>query len=243
MKNYLCLALALTGANVYVTSADAADSCPTLFLTNATGSPRVVQGSNVHFGVNGIAPFATIYYDNNPPIHIGDLITPPGQWFFTPTSLTGVPLGAHTLRNGLEACTVNFTVVPIPPNPTMTQGWTYWTTGEDVYTVVTHLFGFQRNHFGAMDPATTDNAKPYEALYDLQECNIADCYVSGSLTIGGWSSDPGKAWLNSVSALGNTKTGASAWYTYSNGNATWSWGGERFGFGAGGTTLITLSHN
>jgi hypothetical protein len=243
MKNYLCLALVLIGTNAYVTSADAADSCPTLFLTNATGSPRVVQGSTVNFFVNGIAPAITIYFDNNAPIHIVDWFTPPGEWFSSAPSLTGVPVGAHTLRNGLEACTVNFTVVPIPPNPTMTQGWTYWTTGEDVNTTITHLFGFQRNYFGAMNPATTDNEKPYEALYDMQECNITGCNVSGSLTIGGWSSDPGKAWLNSVSALGNTKTGATAWYTYSNGYATWSWSGERFGFGAGGTTPITLSHN
>jgi len=243
MKKYLFMALALISANAFVTTAWAADSCWGLYLSNASGSPRVVQGNTVSFVATGTAPAIDIYYDGTLAATLWDIFTPPGNWFTAAGSITGIPNGAHTLRNGQEACTINFTVVPIPSNPTMTQGWTYWTTGEGLETTATHLFGFQRNSFGAMSPATTDNGKIYQSLMDMQVCTIFGCDVSGSLTIGGWASDPGKGWLNSVSALGNTKTGASAYYWYSNGSATWNWGGESFGFGAGGTTQITLSHN
>jgi hypothetical protein len=244
MKKYLFMVLALIGANAFIASVQAADSCPNLQLTNASGSPPVVQGGTVRFGAWGITPVMDIHLDGNYALSIWDFLSPPG-WFFAPSAIHGLSNGSHTLRNTIEACTVNFTVVPIPPNPTMTQGWTSWTDGggDPTTTTVTHLFGFQRNSFGAMSPATTDNSKPYESLIDMQVCSIFGCDVTSSLTISGWTSDPGKAWLNFVSAHGNTKTGAASYYYYTNGAATWVWGGESFGFGAGGTTQITLSHN
>jgi hypothetical protein len=48
----------------------------------------------------------------------------------------------------------------------MTGGWTFWTDGEGHTAVVTHLYGFDKDFFGSMNPTTTSNGKPYEALYD-----------------------------------------------------------------------------
>jgi hypothetical protein len=43
---------------------------------------------------------------------------------------------------------------------------------------------------------------------------------------------------------GKTKTGAAAFYSYSNGTASWWWSDAvPFGFAAGGNMLITMNHN
>jgi len=125
--------------------------------------------------------------------------------------------------------------------PTMIPGWTYDSDGN----TATSLYGFARGSFGTMSQTTTSNNKTYEGLWDRQECNaiIFTCDVSSAIAIGGWTSDPGKAWLNYASAYGNTKNGASAVYNYRNGVASWSWFGESFGFWSFQPTVITLSHN
>jgi hypothetical protein len=243
MKKYLLIALALIGATGFITSAQANDYCSGVFLTNGSGSPPVVVGNTVSFIANGYAPYSVLYFDGGAVLLSDPWGNPPGTPFSTGGSITGVANGAHTLRMDWDACTVNFTVVPPPTNPTMTQGYTTWTEGSDIYTTVTSIFGFLNGHFGSMSPTTTDTNKPYQGLYDYRVCTIFGCNVDSSLSIGGWSSNPGQAWLNSVSALGVTKTGASASYSYSGGVATWSWYGSGFNFAGYGTTLITMSHN
>jgi len=247
MKKYWFIAFALLGANAVVTSARAADACPFLGLTNASGSPPVVTGSTVNFLVSGLSPVADYYYDGTNHGFVVDIVSPPNTLFTGGATITGVPSGAHTLRAGVETCTVNFTVVPFPSTPTMTQGSLFWEgDSPDPWSIPTYwMTGFQRNTLGAMNPTVTSNNKTYEFLTDLQYCaNLPGhgCYTTGSFSVSGSTSDPGKGWLKSISANGRTKTGASASYYYSNGQSTWLWT-DSFGFTGSGTTPVQISHN
>ena len=70
--------------------------------------------------------------------------------------------------------------------------------------------------------------------------------VVALITVTSFSSDPGSAWLTSVTCNGVTKTGASASFSYSGGAATWMWASSWFGFSslANGTNVsCTIVHN
>jgi hypothetical protein len=126
MKKYLALGLALILANTVV-PVQAADSCTNLWLTNASGSPPVVQGNVVGFAGLGIAPSMDIYLDGVYVTSVHDILTPPPNWFNGSGTLW-VPYGTHTLRNGVEACTINFSTVPppaVPGTPTLSTNKTF----------------------------------------------------------------------------------------------------------------------
>lgn len=243
MKRFLLVALALTGANGWVDSAQAADQCPGLVLNNASGSPRVVQGQTVQFTAWNSSPVASIFLDGNFFTNLSDPIAnqPP---YIMPATIVGLSYGAHTLQNASDACVVNFTVVPIPTNPTLTSGHQWWEVGSGTEHQVTHYYGFIRGwNMGAMSPTTTPDGKTYDALYDMMECTIFGCYEVSGFSISGFSSNPGIGWLHSITALGVTRTGAeAAGYSFSGTTATWTWQ-NAFGLGTASAIPITLSHN
>ncbi len=81
--------------------------------------------------------------------------------------------------------------------------------------------------------------------------NFFDEYISGSFygttfSVSGFSADPGAAWLIYLTALGATRTGAGANYSYSGGVATWWWlassGNPGIGIGTSGTIPCTIVH-
>ena len=92
---------------------------------------------------------------------------------------------------------------------------------------------------GSVAPATLNGGM---TLFNLSEVSQTQSEVQ----VKGFKSDPGQAWLVSVTALGVTKTGAKAEYTFANGTATWLWFSEYFGLlkQAPGTKVpCTIVHN
>lgn len=82
----------------------------------------------------------------------------------------------------------------------------------------------------AYSPSTLTGGNAVIAVYDVtcgSPFNPPFLYaINSNLVIGGFSSDPGKSWLTSVSCNGVTETSASATgygYNASTGRATWNW--------------------
>jgi len=120
--------------------------------------------------------------------------------------------------------------------PTMTQGQA-WVSGGFFLAK-----GYSVNTFGSLSLATTVNGRTH--------ASFADWYWGGQtysfsvFSVQGFTSDPGQAWLDSVTALGVTRTGVgAASYSYpGDGSATWSWTDGPFGFTGSGTTGVTIVH-
>jgi len=70
------------------------------------------------------------------------------------------------------------------------------------------------------------------------------CSNFSGLNVSGFSSDPGKSWLTSITCNGVTDSGSSASYGYSGGLASWTWS-TLFGFtGHSGTNYsCTIVHS
>jgi hypothetical protein len=94
-----------------------------------------------------------------------------------------------------------------------------------------------------MSPAATSNGHAYNELYDFySQAHGGIGYQRSAFSAGGFSADPGQAWLTSVTCLGVTITGASARYTFLSGVASWAFiTGGPFGFSSGSTTC-TIVH-
>jgi hypothetical protein len=99
---------------------------------------------------------------------------------------------------------------------------------------------FSTGTVGLMSPGTTSDGHTYE---DLTDSYVDGSFKASTIEIGGFSANPGQAWLISVSALGVIRTGASATYHFSGGIAVWNWPTAPFGFSNGGTTTVTVNHN
>lgn len=123
---------------------------------------------------------------------------------------------------------------PITDTPTMTQGQA-WVSGGWLFAK-----GYGLNQFGSLNPATTANGLTHGFLADEY---WQGTYSFSSFSVTGFTSDPGQAWLDSVTALGVTKTGLGAGsYIYNGNTATWSWTNGAFGFTGSGTTGVTIVH-
>jgi hypothetical protein len=90
---------------------------------------------------------------------------------------------------------------------------------------------------GSISPTTMSDGRSYQEFADTNGSGFADSIVA----VGGFSSDPGQGWLGSATALGVTKTGASASYAYVSGTALWTWSSQ-FGFTGSGTASVKLVH-
>ena len=100
-------------------------------------------------------------------------------------------------------------------------------------------YGFLFGQFGSVSPTTTSTGVAYHEIEDLVSLGQPR---TGYFAIQGLTSDPGSAWLQSLTCLGVAKTGASAVYGYSSGIAVWIWTGSYFGFTGSGTTQCTVVH-
>jgi hypothetical protein len=98
------------------------------------------------------------------------------------------------------------------------------------------------NTFGQMTPNTTSNGYHYESLYDLS--SSAGHYQQSIFSITGLTADPGQSWLTSVTALGITRAGATASYSFANstGSAIWIWQIAPFGFTFNSSPTVTVVH-
>jgi hypothetical protein len=78
--------------------------------------------------------------------------------------------------------------------------------------------------YGSRSPTTLSDGKGLAILSD--DSFNANC----SLRISGFGADPGTAYLQYVIANGVIKQRGAASYSYSGGNATWTWAAQSFGF-------------
>jgi chitodextrinase len=114
--------------------------------------------------------------------------------------------------------------------------------------------------FGSYAPTVLTGGNIVNGLQDFGQCtNPGQSYppptcpapypvisnpLRGTLSVGGFTTDPGVGWLVSVTAGGVTRTGAAAAYSYSSGSALWTWNGAAglFGFSNSGTISVTITH-
>lgn len=97
---------------------------------------------------------------------------------------------------------------------------------------------------GALNPTTLTGGR---TVTNFWEQWINGAYWQTVFSVSGFATDPGKAWLISVNAHGQTRYGATApSYAYSAGLATWTWsapaGNTTMGFTGSGTTPCTIVH-
>lgn len=102
--------------------------------------------------------------------------------------------------------------------------------------------GFISGSYGSMSPSTTSTGRSYQQFTDQYASPMAGGgFLQSRFAVGGFSSDPGQAWLTSAGfAGGSTLSGSTATYSYSGGVATWTWT-SAFGIGAG-TKNCTIVH-
>lgn len=127
-------------------------------------------------------------------------------------------------------------------NGTLTKGTgtVYIGIGPGCYYIV--FFGYGPNAGGSYSPTGLTGGKTVLAVEDFG----CDGPVSSQVSVNNFASDPGAAWLTSVTCNGVTRQASAAGYSYSSGRANWSWSGATFGFGYianGNNTSCSLTHN
>lgn len=73
---------------------------------------------------------------------------------------------------------------------------------------------------GSYSPTGLTGGDIVEDLFDEEVCGVQGTSI---LEVGGFSSDPGKSWLTSVTCNSIGKSSSSASYGYSSGTAVWTW--------------------
>jgi len=88
--------------------------------------------------------------------------------------------------------------------------------------------------YGSRTPTTLVDGKTLAILSD--DSFNANC----SLRVSGFGADPGTGYLTYVLANGVLKPGSGASYSYSGGNATWTWAAQSFGFANTGVYSVVI---
>jgi hypothetical protein len=131
---------------------------------------------------------------------------------------------------------------PPPPPPTVTDQLTL-TVGEDTWGMVR---GYDLDlSFGAVSPNMTGDGKTYRSVIEFYDW---DYNAYSGVTVCGFSSDPGGAWLTSISAGGVTKMASAGGYWYGTsgtyaGCGYWSFAGI-MGFPASAQQVqVSIAHH
>jgi hypothetical protein len=170
-------------------------------------------------------------------LHHSDVSTPPPTMGTPYFGADGRSLEGDD-QAGLQCAQSRYPFPGDGNTPTMTEGQG-WVSGGWLFAKGYYTGGWT---FGSMTPATTPYGRTYLILAD--EYWQGTTYSFSMLSVTGFASDPGQGWLDSVTALGVTRTGLGAWgYTYNNGSATWQWNAGPFGFTGSGTTVVTMVHD
>jgi hypothetical protein len=102
---------------------------------------------------------------------------------------------------------------------------------------------------GAYSPTELTGGETVYGILDVYmgSLNKMNCLggATSDIQVNGFTSNPGKSWLTSVTCNGNEKTGSSANYGYSSGSAAWTWTNSAFGFilKVGTNVSCTIVHN
>jgi hypothetical protein len=91
-------------------------------------------------------------------------------------------------------------------------------------------------------PSATSGGNTYVTLMDKYgSVKEGGDFQQSTFSVSGFSADPGKAWLTSISHVGTTLSGATASsYTYNAGVATWNWTSGPIGLIDGSSTLTVV---
>ena len=116
---------------------------------------------------------------------------------------------------------------------TMTQG--NWVSGPIVISGYNPSTGT-----GALNPTTLSGGYSVAAFYDNKN---GPSLIETIFRVSGFAADPGQAWLTSAKVGANTRTGATAQYTYGSGTAQWRWVPPLTTiFGSSGNVSCTIIH-
>jgi hypothetical protein len=87
------------------------------------------------------------------------------------------------------------------------------------------MIGFSSESFGAYEPVRLTGGKTVDAIEDIHVSAITCGSSSAVFHASGFSSDPGKDWLISITCDGSDHLGAIASYLYDepSGRASWAW--------------------
>jgi chitodextrinase len=198
-----------TGSFTTAPSAPGAPSASNITPTSATVSWTAATGSvgGYRYSINGGSSWTAV----------GNVLS---------ANLTGLALGtAYTVLVEAEnpagnwgaSSSGSFTTASV-----YTENMTF-VGGVDVVGYNAYMGYDQYIPMGSLTPDTTANGLTIEAFYFYgnEETHAITTY----LIVNGFSANPGASWLQSVvlSTVGTTVTGASAIFSYTAGQATWSW--------------------
>jgi hypothetical protein len=92
---------------------------------------------------------------------------------------------------------------------------------------------------GSISPSTLNNGTlTYHQFVDYHGTT-----PQASVAFTGFTANPGAAWLISATAGSVTQQGSTATFTYTSGEAIWSWSGSQFGFPTSGAVAVSVVHH
>lgn len=104
------------------------------------------------------------------------------------------------------------------------------------------ITGFTSGSFGSYSPTALTGGESVSGVTDSTSYGCSSVYRSLAV-ISGFSSNPGKSWLISITCNGVDLTGAgSANFSYLSGQAYWNWT-TPFGFTSGSVYSCTITHD
>ena len=105
-------------------------------------------------------------------------------------------------------------------------------------------YGYQSGlENGSYSPTGLTGGKTVIEVYDTTNCSST--YLFSALAVSGFSSDPGKTWLTSITCNGVTNdSSSSSSYSYGSGTAAWEWT-QSFGLSSkvGNNVTCTIVHS
>ena len=111
----------------------------------------------------------------------------------------------------------------------------------------TCTWGYFPPSIGSYSPTVLTGFATVLGVYDIIVSGACLGSAGAVFSASGFSFDPGKAWLTSISCNGVTKTGSTAiTYFFAGGSASWHWAsGNAFGFSGntGAQLPCTIVHN
>jgi hypothetical protein len=102
--------------------------------------------------------------------------------------------------------------------------------------------GYYASLFGSYSPTNLTGGGSVFGVYDVTSFG---CFSDFSvLIVNGFTSNPGKNWLTSITCNGVTNATGSAAFTYDSGNgvAYWNWS-QFFGFSSASSASCSITHN
>jgi hypothetical protein len=109
---------------------------------------------------------------------------------------------------------------------------------------ISTLYGYNPGNYGSYSPTGLTGGQIVGTVTENHTC--ATGFVSAILAIGGFTSDPGKTWLTSITCNGVTLTsGSSSAYGYGSGTSQWTWSATGWGLSGhvNSNVSCTITHN